>query len=117
VLAPVVDEGWLARPATCPPHGKQIQLPSEDSLRGELIKLTIATLREKVQSMYDSYRTKFLADARRHEANGAPEEAVESYVRYLLTGTRNLDPKDGKQIAEFLKKTRGFGKIELLGSL
>jgi hypothetical protein len=67
--------------------------------------------------MYESYRTKFLADARRLEASGAPEDAVESYVRYLLTGIKNIDPKDSKQIGEFLRKTRGFGRIDLLGGL
>jgi hypothetical protein len=116
-ILPVVDEGWLARPATCPPQGKRIQLPNEAALRGQLVKMTIATLREKVQTIYESYRTKFLADARRLEAGGAPEDAVEAYVRYLLTGIKNIDPKDGKQIGEFLRKTRGFGRIDLLGGL
>ena len=116
-IAPIQDDGWLARPATCPQRGKRIQLPNEATLRGELVKMTIATLREKVQTMYESYRTKFLADARRLEASGVPEEAVESYVRYLLTGIKNIDPKDSKQIGEFLRKTRGFGRIDLLGGL
>ena len=116
-ITPIQDEGWLARPATCPARGKRINLPNEETLRGELVKMTIATLREKVQTMYASYRTKFLVDARRLEASGAPEDAVESYVRYLLTGIKNIDPKDGKQIADFLRKTRGFGRIELLGGL
>lgn len=116
-IAPVVDEGWLARPATCPGRGKRIVLPNEAALRGELVKMTIATLREKVQAVYASYRTKFLADARRLEASGIPEDAVEAYVRYLLTGIKNIDPKDGKQIGEFLRKTRGFGRIDLLGGL
>jgi tetratricopeptide (TPR) repeat protein len=117
VIAPIRDEGWLARPATCPSSGKGIRLPGEHALRDELVKMTIATVREKVQAMYESYRAKFLADARRQEANGAPEDAVESYVRYLLTGIKNIDPDSGKQISEFLQKTRGFGRIDLLGSL
>jgi tetratricopeptide (TPR) repeat protein len=116
-IKPIQDEGWLARPATCPSQGKRIALPNETTLRAELVKMTIGTLREKVQTMYESYRTKFLADARRLEASGAPEDAVESYVRYLLTGLKNIDPKDGKQIGEFLRKTRGFGRIDLLGGL
>jgi hypothetical protein len=116
-IKPIQDEGWLARPATCPAQGKRIMLPNEAALRGELVKMTIATLREKVQTIYESYRTKFLADARRLEASGAPEDAVESYVRYLLTGIKNIDPKDSKQIGEFLRKTRGFGRIDLLGGL
>lgn len=117
VVGPIRDEGWLARPATCPAQGKRIELPGEEALRGELVKRTIAALREKVRTIFESYRTRFLADARRHEASGAPEEAVESYVRYLLTGIKNIDPADGKQIGEFLQKTRGFGRIDLLGSL
>jgi tetratricopeptide (TPR) repeat protein len=116
-IKPIVDEGWLARPATCPQDGKRIVLPNEATLRGELVKMAIATLREKVQTMYESYRTKFLTDARRLEASGAPEDAVEAYVRYLLTGIKNIDAKDGKQIGEFLRKTRGFGRIDLLGGL
>lgn len=116
-IGPIADEGWLARPATCPAQGKRITLPNEAALRGELVKMTIATLREKVQAIHASYRTKFLADARRLEASGIPEEAVEAYVRYLLTGIKNIDPKDGKQIGEFLRKTRGFGRIDLLGGL
>jgi hypothetical protein len=117
MVGPIQDEGWLARPATCPSNGKRIALPGEDVLRGELVKHTIATLRDKLRTLYDSYRTRFLADARRQEASGAPEDAVESYVRYLMTGLRNIDPGDGKQIGEFLRKTRGFGRIDLLGSL
>jgi tetratricopeptide (TPR) repeat protein len=116
-IQPIQDDGWMARPATCPAQGKRIQLPNEDAMRGQLVKMTISTLREKVQTMYDSYRTKFLADARRQEAGGIPEDAVESYVRYLLTGIKNIDPKDSKQIGEFLRKTRGFGRIDLLGGL
>jgi hypothetical protein len=38
-------------------------------------------------------------------------------VRYLLTGIKNIDPADEKQIGQFLQKTRGFGRIDLLGSL
>jgi len=117
VIGPFHDEGWQARPATCPAQGKRINLPGEDALRGELVKLTIAALRDKLRTIYDSYRTRFLADARRQEASGAPEDAVESYVRYLLTGLKNIDPGDSKQIGEFLQKTRGFGRIDLLGSL
>jgi hypothetical protein len=117
VITPARDEGWLARPATCPAQGKRIELPNEEELRGELVKMTIATLREKVQTMYESYRTKFLADARRLESSGNPEDAVESYVRYLLTGLKNIDPRDGKQIGDFLRRTRGFGRIDLLGGL
>jgi hypothetical protein len=116
-IQPIVDEGWLARPATCPQQGKRIVLPNEAQLRGALVKMVIATLREKVQTMYESYRTKFLTDARRLETSGAPEDAVEAYVRYLLTGIKSIDPKDGKQIGEFLRKTRGFGRIDLLGGL
>ena len=116
-IAPIQDEGWLARPATCPAQGKRLTLPNESAMRGHLLKMTIATLREKLQTMYESYRTKFLADARRLESSGVPEDAVESYVRYLLTGIKNIDPKDGKQIGEFLRKTRGFGRIDLLGGL
>jgi hypothetical protein len=116
-IQPVSDDGWAARPATCPQQGKSIRLPNEEAMRVQLVKMTIATLRDKVQTMYDSYRTKFLADARRQESSGIPEDAVESYVRYLLTGIKNIDPKDGKQIGEFLRKTRGFGRIDLLGGL
>jgi len=116
-IAPIQDEGWLARPATCPSQGKRLVLPNEAALRAQLVKMTITTLREKVQTMYESYRTKFLADARRLESSGVPEDAVESYVRYLLTGIKNIDPKDGKLIGEFLRKTRGFGRIDLLGGL
>jgi hypothetical protein len=38
-------------------------------------------------------------------------------VRYLLTGIKNIDPGNARQIGEFLHKTRGFGRIDLLGSL
>jgi tetratricopeptide (TPR) repeat protein len=117
VILPIQDDGWLARPATCPEQGKRLQLPNEAALRGQLMKMTIATLRDKVQTIYESYRTKFLADARRLEAGGVPEDAVEAYVRYLMTGIKNIDPKDGKQIGDFLRKTRGFGRIDLLGGL
>src|SRR5262249_50732896 len=116
-LPTYVQKSWLANPAKCPATGQAAHMPSTAEVKDELVKKSIATLREKVQTLYDNYRTKFLADARRQEAAGTPDEAVESYVRYLLTGLKNIDPKDGKQISDFLGKTRGFGKIDLLGGL
>ncbi len=113
----VTDRSWAADPAGCPKQGKNPRLPSPRQVQAALVDQSIATLREKVLTFYESYRTKYLTDARRHESAGNGEEAVESYTRYLLTGLQQIDPVDGKQISEFLAKTRGFGKIELLGGL
>ncbi len=113
------DETFPAQPGRCAEvaQGKRLKLPSEKAVRQALVNKAIAGIREKVLGTYDRYRQHFLADARREEAAGLAEEAVEAYVRYVLTGVKSIDPKDEKQIAEFLAKTRGFGKLDQLGSL
>jgi len=113
------DETFEAQPGRCSivANGDPLQLPNEKQVKQELVTQTIGGVRDKVMSTYDRYRQRFLADARREEAAGLADEAVEAYVRYLLTGPKRLDPKDEKQIGEFLGKTRGFGKLDQLGGL
>jgi len=113
------DEAFPAQPGRCAEvaQGKKLNLPSEKKVRQALVSKAIAGIREKVLGTYDRYRQRFLADARREEAAGLADEAVEAYVRYVLTGAKSIDPKDGKQIADFLSRTRGFGKLDQLGSL
>ncbi len=113
------DEAFPAQPGRCPEvaHGKRLSLPSERDVRLALVNKAIAGIREKVLSSYDRYRQRFLADARREEAAGLADEAVEAYVRYVMTGPKSIDPRDAKQIADFLARTRGFGKLDQLGSL
>jgi hypothetical protein len=113
------DETFEAQRNRCAEvaSGKGLNLPSEKQVRVELVTQTIAGVREKVMGTYDRYRQRFLADARRDEAAGLSEEAVESYVRYLLTGPKSVDPKDQQQIGAFLDKARGFGKIDQIGAL
>ena len=62
-----------------------------------------------------SDRLRFLSVARKHESGGMTEPAVEAYVRYVLTGAHKLD--GAKAIAKFLRKARGFGKLEVLSTL
>jgi tetratricopeptide (TPR) repeat protein len=113
------DETFPAQPGRCDEvaQGKRLQLPSEKEVRRELVTKAIAGIREKVLGTYDGYRQGFLARARREEAAGLADEAVEAYVRYVLTGPASIDARDQKQIREFLARTRGFGKIDQLGSL
>ena len=113
------DEAFEAQQGRCAAvaSGDPLTLPSEKDVKQELVTQAIGGVREKVMGTYDRYRQRFLADARREEAAGLSEEAVEAYVRYLLTGLKGIDPKDEKQIGAFLAKTRGFGKIDLLGGL
>jgi hypothetical protein len=113
------DETFPAQPGRCAEvaHGKRLRLPSERDVRQALVNKAIAGIREKVLGSYERYRQRFLASARREEAAGLAEEAVEAYVRYVLTGLKSIDPKDEKQIRRFLSKTRGFGKLDQLGSL
>jgi tetratricopeptide (TPR) repeat protein len=112
-------ESFPAQPGRCAEiaRGQPLRLPSEKQVRQALVDKTIAGLREKVLATYDRYRQRFLADARREEAAGLADEAVEAYVRYVLTGSKSIDPKDQKQIGEFLARARGFGKLDQLGSL
>ena len=113
------DEAFPAQSGRCSEvaGGDALKLPTEKEVKQELVKQAIGGVREKVMATYERYRQRFLADARREEAAGLTDEAVEAYVRYLLTGPKSVDPKDGKQIGEFLAKTRGFGKLDLLGGL
>ena len=112
-------ETFPAQPGRCAEvaQGKRLQLPSERDVRLALVNKAIAGIREKVLSSYDRYRQRFLADARREEAAGLADEAVEAYVRYVMTGPKSIDARDAAQIADFLARTRGFGKLDQLGSL
>ncbi len=112
-------ESFPAQPGRCAEiaHGQPLRLPSEKQVRQALVDKAIAGLREKALATYDRYRQRFLADARREEAAGLADEAVEAYVRYVLTGSKSIDPKDQKQISDFLARARGFGKLDQLGSL
>ena len=82
------DESFPAQPGRCAEvaQGKRLNLPSEKKVRQALVSKAIAGIREKVLGTYDRYRQRFLADARREEAAGLADEAVEAYVRYVLTG-------------------------------
>jgi len=113
------DEAFEAQRGRCAEvaAGDALVLPSEKDVKQQLVTQAIAGVREKAMASYDRYRQRFLADARREEAEGLADEAVEAYVRYLLTGPKSVDPRDAKQIAEFLARTRGFGTIESLGGL
>lgn len=117
--AEYADETREAQPNRCPEVAAPdpLDLPNEKKLKEELVTKTITGVREKVLATYERYRQRYLADARREEAAGLADDAVEAYVRYVLTGGKKLDPKDDKQIGEFLGKTRGFGKASSLGSL
>jgi len=113
------DETFPPQPGRCSQAsaGDPLKLPTETEMKSELARQVILGVREKVLASYDRYRQRFLADARREEAAGVPEEAVEGYVRYLLSGPKSLDPENQKQISDFLQRTRGFGKIDALPGL
>ncbi len=113
------DETFPAQKGRCAEvaSGDPLDLPDEKAVKQELVTQTIGGVREKVMGTYDRYRQRFLADARREEASGLADEAVEAYVRYVLLGPKGLDPKDSAQIGDFLSKTRGFGKVSTLGEL
>ncbi len=113
------DETFEAQPGRCSEvaGGDPLTLPSEKEVKIQLVTQAIRGVREKVMTSYDRYRQRFLADARREEASGLAEEAVEAYVRYLLSGPKSIDPRDQKQIGEFLARTKGFGKIDSLPGL
>lgn len=111
------DEAFDAVPGRCQEvaQGNPLDLPSEKQLQGLLMNKVVRDVRAKVLASYDAYRQRYLSNARRHETAGQNEEAIEAYVRYVLTGPHNLDKKD--QIEAFLNKTNGFGKLEALWSL
>ncbi|UQA54729.1 hypothetical protein [Polyangium aurulentum] len=113
------DETFDAQPGRCSEvsGGDPLTLPSEKEVKIQLVTQAIRGVREKVMTSYDRHRQRFLADARREESSGLAEEAVEAYVRYLLSGPKSIDPKDQKQIGEFLARTKGFGKIDTLPGL
>lgn len=111
------DQTFPAHPGRCPEvaGGDPLRLPSEPQLRQTLLTKMIKDLRKKVMASYDSYRQEFLTEAQRHEAAGLSEEAVEAYVRYVLTGPHVLKQK--KQIANFFLKAKGLGKLDALWTL
>jgi hypothetical protein len=113
------DETFEAQRGRCPEltSGDPLLLPSEREVRRVLINKALAGVRGKVMSSYQQYRHGFLTSARRQESAGLTDEAVESYVRYLLTGPKSVDANDARQIAEFLERTRGFGKLDAFQKL
>lgn len=82
------DETHPAHPGRCPEvaAGDPLELPDEAALRRELLGRVIADLRAKIMASYDTYRAHYLAVARKYHSGGMREQAVEAYVRYVLTG-------------------------------
>jgi tetratricopeptide (TPR) repeat protein len=115
--ARAADETFPAQAGRCNEiaNGNPLQLPSEKDLRKNLMTKVVKDLRGKVLASYDAYRRSFLAAARRHESGGLTEEAIESYVRYVLTGPHAL--QDKKKLAEFFNRTRGIGTLDALWKL
>ncbi len=113
------DETFEAQRGRCTEvaQGKGLALPTEKQVRLELVNQTITSMREKVVMSFEGYRQRFLADARRQEAGGLGDEAVESYVRFLLTGPRTIKAEEEREMKVLLERTRGFGQIGDLGSL
>ncbi|MBW2523771.1 MAG: tetratricopeptide repeat protein [Deltaproteobacteria bacterium] len=111
------DQTFPAHPGRCPEvaQGDALDLPSEQQMRQALVSQVIKDLRKKVMASYDSYRQEFLTAAQRHESAGLGEEAVEAYVRYVLTGPHVLKQK--KQIAEFFSRAKGLSQLDALWSL
>lgn len=111
------DETRPGHPGRCPQvaAADPLELPSEDQLRQQLVTKVIKDLRSRIMAAYDTYRQKYLAEARRAESAGLSDEATEAYVRYVLTGPGALERKE--QIAAFLRRTRGLGQLDSLWSL
>ncbi|MBT8491706.1 MAG: hypothetical protein KJO07_01490, partial [Deltaproteobacteria bacterium] len=111
------DTSHRAHPGRCREVARPdpLNLPDEGQLRADLAKQVIVDLRKKVLTSYDSYRSGFLAAARRSETSGLTEEATESYVRYILTAPNQIE--SAKQIQKFFNKTAGLGKLEGLWKL
>ena len=110
------DQAFRAISGRCPElaGGDPLELPSEAQLRTQLLQQVVRDVRAKVMISYDSYRARFLSVARKHESAGLTDQAVEAYVRYVLTGPHDL--KDAEAIGRFLQKARGFGTVDALGS-
>ena len=111
------DQSHKAHPGRCNEvaQADPMELPNEAALRQDLANQVIKDLRSKILSSYDAYRSGFLAAARRSETSGLPEEATESYVRYLLTGPQKAKPK--KEIEIFLKRSSGLTHVEGLWTM
>ncbi len=96
------DETHRAQPGRCVElaQADPLELASEAELQNELRLQIAAALRAEVLRAYQGYGRALLTKGRGHQAAGRPDEATESYIRYLL-----LMPDDAEAraaIAAFL---------------
>jgi tetratricopeptide (TPR) repeat protein len=108
------DEAFAAQPGRCAEvaSGDPLQLPAEKDIKHDLATQAVAGVRAKIVAAYDQYRQEFLTVGRREEAAGVREEAVESYVRFLLASPSGKDG-ERQRIRAFLAKARGLSGAAL----
>lgn len=87
---------FAAQDETFPPEGGKcallergdpLVLPPESDVRRRSLESAIALARGRVLAQFERYRADYLTRARAAEVDKKSDQAVESYVRYLVTAT------------------------------
>lgn len=113
------DETFPAQPGRCAEvqAGDPLELPSDRDIKHDLSVQAIGAIRERIVGAFEQHRMRYLSDGRREEAGGVREEAVESYVRFLLASPDAKAEADKERIRKFLVEARGITPVALRSAL
>jgi len=113
------DETFPAQPGRCTEvqNGDPLELPTDRDVKHDLSVQAIGGVRERIVGAFEEHRQRYLGDGRREEAGGVREEAVESYVRFLLASPDAKAEADKERVRKFLVEARGITPVALRSAL
>jgi tetratricopeptide (TPR) repeat protein len=113
------DETFAAQPGRCAEvqNGDPLELPTDRDVKHDLSLQAVGGVRERIVGAFEQHRQRYLGDGRREEAGGVREEAVESYVRFLLASPDAKAEGDKERIRKFLVEARGITPVALRSAL
>lgn len=102
------DAAFPPMPGRCDQlsSGDPLELRSEDDIRKGLAARASAHLVEQIRAQYESYRRSYLDRARRQGRAGLVDEAVDAYLRFLMTAPADATASDASEARSFIQDNK-----------
>ncbi len=106
------DETFPAQPGLCAEVAKAdpLKLPSEGDVKRQVVGSAVAATSKEIVTSFKDYRKGYLDRAKQAEADGKADEAVDLYVRYLLTFGEKESDKGADTVKKKLAELRDVEK-------
>lgn len=86
--------------------GDPLEIQSESDTRKGLAARASAHLVEQIRAQYQSYRRGYLDRARRQGRAGVLDEAVDAYLRFLMTAPAGAKATDAQEARSFIQEKK-----------